>query len=62
MAEADCLVPVQGYPHQAQAGDVDTGSLQNNISIIVDLLLIAKYLPEIVGEGDKSSSQIPMCP
>ena len=29
IAEADCLVPVQSYPHQAQAGDVDTGSLMN---------------------------------
>ena len=28
IAEADCLVPVQGYPHQAQAGDVDTGALK----------------------------------
>ena len=27
IAEADCLVPVQGYPHQAQAGDVDARSL-----------------------------------
>ena len=28
MTEVDCLVPVQGYPHQAQAGDVDTRALK----------------------------------
>ena len=33
IAEADCLVPVQGYPHQAQAGYVDTRSLDINIKL-----------------------------
>ena len=28
IAEADCLVPVQGYPHQAKAGHVDTRALK----------------------------------
>ena len=27
IAEVDCPVPIQGYPHQAQAGDVDAGAL-----------------------------------
>ena len=28
IAEADCLVSVQGNPHQAQAGNVDARSLE----------------------------------
>ena len=42
MAEADCLVPVQSYPHQAQAGDVNTGSLINT-----GLLQISNILNQI---------------
>ena len=36
LAEIDRLVPVQGYPHQAQAGDVDAGSLK--ISNYLDII------------------------
>ena len=43
MAEVDCLVPVQGNPHQAEAGDVDTGSLKSTED--------KKYMEEICNKS-----------
>jgi hypothetical protein len=47
IAEVDCLVPVQGYPHQAKAGDVDTRSLDINIKVILLIQDAFNYRIEI---------------
>ena len=60
MTEVDRLVPVQGYPYQAQARDVDTASLKNPNIRIVGLLIMTKK--NYLKEGEKVTEALPKDP